>query len=70
MQQSGYAHLGAHKAQHSKLIFDVEKYRQSLADGRKPNTVEVLSFLQNWLVAHIRRSDKAYSDHMNGHGIH
>jgi hemerythrin len=69
MQQCGYPQLAQHRAQHSKLMADVEKYRNDLAEGRNPNTVAVLAFLQSWLVEHIRGSDKAYSDHLNAHGI-
>lgn len=69
MKQTGYPALPAHKAQHQKLMAEVEQYKRELDEGRKPNTVAVLAFLQKWLVDHIQKSDKAYSDHMNAHGV-
>lgn len=69
MQQTGYPGLLAHRAQHQQLMGDVEKYKQELEAGHKPNTVAVLGFLQKWLVEHIRKSDQAYSDHLNAHGV-
>jgi hemerythrin len=47
----------------------VEKYKSDLNEGRKPNIVAVLNFLQKWLVDHIQKSDKKYSDHLNTHGV-
>ncbi len=69
MQKTGYPGFDAHHEQHSKLMADVEKYKADLDEGRKPNTIAVLGFLQKWLVEHIQRSDKAYSDHLNAHGV-
>lgn len=69
MRQTGYPALAAHKKQHSKLMADVENYKRDLDAGREPNTVGALAFLREWLVQHIQKSDKAYSDHVNIHGI-
>lgn len=69
MKQTGYPAFAAHQQQHAKLLADVEKYKTDLNDGRNPDTVAVLNFLRNWLVEHIQKSDKAYSAHMNGHGV-
>src|ERR1700734_3553002 len=57
MRQTSYPGLTAHQAQHNKLMADVEKYKNDLDEGRKPNTIAVLNFLQKWLVEHIQHSD-------------
>ncbi|HVT98571.1 MAG TPA: bacteriohemerythrin [Acidobacteriaceae bacterium] len=69
MRQAGYPDLPAHQAQHSKLMAEVEKHKKELDEGRKPNLVAVLNFLRDWLVQHIQKSDKKYSDHLNAHGM-
>lgn len=69
MLKTGYPGLAAHQQQHAQLLADVEKYRKELDGGRAPNTVAVLGFLQKWLVGHIQQADKAYSEHMNAHGV-
>jgi hemerythrin len=69
MRQTGYPDLASHQAQHSHLMADVEKYKADLDEGRKPNIVAVLNFVQKWLVDHIQKSDKRYSDHLNSHGL-
>lgn len=70
MKQTGYPAFAAHKAQHEKLLDGVEKYKLDLDEGRKPNSIAVLGFLQRWLVDHILKTDRAYSDHMNAAGVH
>lgn len=70
MKQTGYPGLPAHQQQHARLMADVEKYKSALDAGKKPDTVAVLNFLRSWLVEHIQKSDKAYSAHMNQHGVH
>ena len=69
MRQTGYPDYEAHHAQHAALMAEVEKYKTDLLEGRKPNTVAVSSFLQEWLAEHIQKSDKKYSDHLNTHGV-
>ena len=69
MRQTGYPDFAPHQSQHNKLMADVEKYKTDLIEGRKPNIVAVLNFLQQWLVDHILKSDKKYSDHLNNHGL-
>jgi len=69
MRQTGYPALEAHRELHGKLLAEVEKYKRDLNEGHKPNAVGVLAFLREWLVQHIQKADKAYSDHLNAHGI-
>jgi hemerythrin len=69
MRQTGYPELASHQEQHNKLLADVERYKTDLLEGRKPNLVAVLNFLREWLVQHIQKADKKYSDHLNAHGL-
>jgi hemerythrin len=69
MRQTGHPDFASHQAQHNNLMTAVEKYKSDLNEGRKPNIVAVLNFLQKWLVDHIQKSDKKYSDHLNTHGV-
>ncbi|HEY1502058.1 MAG TPA: bacteriohemerythrin [Acidobacteriaceae bacterium] len=69
MRQTGYPDFASHQAQHNKLMADVEGYKKDLDEGRKPNVIAILNFLQKWLVDHIQKIDKKYSDHMNTHGV-
>ncbi|MGA8529044.1 MAG: bacteriohemerythrin [Acidobacteriaceae bacterium] len=69
MRQTGYPALPAHQEQHRKLMAEVEQYKRALEEGRSASSVSLLNFVRQWLMHHIRDSDKAYSDHLNAHGI-
>jgi len=47
----------------------VEQLRRELYDGRMLNTAAALGFLRQRIVAHIQKSDKTYSGHLNAQGI-
>lgn len=70
MRQTVFPGLAVHQQQHAALMASVEKYKSALDEDRHPDSVEVLSFLRQWLIEHIQKSDKAYSAHLNAHGVH
>ncbi|MGC1870325.1 MAG: bacteriohemerythrin [Acidobacteriaceae bacterium] len=69
MEQAQYPELSAHQQLHRELVADVEKFQRELDEGLRPNTVAILDFLKDWLTQHIQKVDKAYSEHLNSHGI-
>jgi hemerythrin-like metal-binding protein len=69
MQKTGYSGLAAHKELHRKLMEDVEQYKRALEEGRSASPISLLNFIRQWLVHHIREADKAYTDHLNAHGV-
>jgi hemerythrin len=52
-----YPHLAAHKAQHDALARQVRDFQARCQSGQATITVQLLQFLKNWLVGHIRESD-------------
>jgi hemerythrin len=69
MRQTGYPALAAHREQHRKLMADVEQYKRAIEAGRTASCFSLLNFVRQWLMHHIRESDRAYSDHLNAHGV-
>ncbi len=69
MRQTGYPGLAGHQEQHRKLMADVEHYKRAYEEGRSASPVSLLNFVRQWLVHHIKESDKAYSEHLNARGI-
>ncbi len=69
MRQAGYPGLAAHREQHRKLMADVEQYKRAIEEGRSASSVSLLNFVRQWLMHHIRESDRAYSDHLNAQGV-
>lgn len=57
MQLYRYPHLAAHRAQHEDLARQVRDFQTKFQAGQATITVQLLQFLKNWLVGHIRESD-------------
>ena len=66
MAKAKYPGLTVHRLEHQKFVEKVTKIRK---DGVKGQSIEVLTFLNDWLVKHIKRSDQQYSAHLNANGI-
>lgn len=69
MKQAKYPQLGGHQEMHRKFVGDVEKLERQIREGRSANSVEVLNLLRDWLLNHIVKVDKTYSECLNGAGI-
>jgi hemerythrin len=69
MQANGYPDLARHQAEHEKFVKELVEFQQKYQDGSALLTMEVLSFLTDWLVNHIQGEDKKYSPFLNAKGI-
>jgi hemerythrin len=61
LRRAGYPGLAAHKREHDRLLARVADFSAGKS-GRKPQLVQ---FLEQWLVDHIRKSDQAYAPYLN-----
>lgn len=67
LAESGYADLAAHKAIHDQMIVKVAAIEASLAKGADAElSADVLSFLHDWLIHHIKESDLTYARALKG----
>ncbi|MGA2002118.1 MAG: bacteriohemerythrin [Terriglobales bacterium] len=70
-RQTAYPDFVEHKKQHDDLthqVIDVQQKYKSGATGTL--SLEVMNFLKNWLINHIRVTDKKYGPYLNSKGIH
>ncbi|MBI1937888.1 MAG: bacteriohemerythrin [Ignavibacteriales bacterium] len=65
----GYPEGNLHKAEHDKLIKQVDELKNKYNSGSVTVTLDVLNFLKNWLTDHIVGSDKKYSSFLNERGV-
>jgi hemerythrin len=61
MEQANYAGFEAHKAEHHKLIEQLNLLCLKHLTDDKPIYFEVLRFLKTWLKEHIKEADTKYS---------
>ena len=62
MRSMAYPRLDEHKRAHRLFIDQIGNARKKWADGQ-PIGLEILHFLNNWLVDHIMTVDKDYAAH-------
>ncbi|PKO11644.1 MAG: hemerythrin [Chloroflexi bacterium HGW-Chloroflexi-10] len=70
LTQSVYPDLAAHKQIHKNLIKQVENLQKKNREGSLTLSMEVMSFLKDWLLNHVQGEDFKYSDYMNAKGIY
>jgi hemerythrin len=69
LRKTNYPLLAPHRAQHQEFVAKVVQFQQDLKEGKTGESVAVASFLQDWLVHHIKQTDKQYSAHLNAAGV-
>lgn len=69
LEQHDYPDVIAHKAQHAKMIEQVNGFMDLYNEKGHDALNEISEFLSNWLINHINGTDKEYSSHLNQHGV-
>ena len=69
LKKANYPQLAPHQEMHRKFVGDVEALMEQTRSGKAANSVQVLNLLRDWLVNHIQKVDKQYSDTLNAAGI-
>ena len=65
----GYPDTAAHKAQHAHFIAETKKFKTELESGKLGLSIEVMTFLSDWLKNHIMGVDKKYTAFFHEKGI-
>lgn len=65
LDRHGYPALAAHKAEHDRLLVQAEALKSRYDDAGQEEemsrlTTETATFLQTWLLDHIRANDRPY----------
>lgn len=62
---SAYPDAEAHKRQHDQFVDKVVDFKHGFDEGRILLSLDVMSFLSDWLVDHIKVSDREYAPYVN-----
>jgi len=65
----GYAEKGAHKEIHKKLVAQVVDFQTQFDSGETDISLELMEFLKDWLIKHIKGTDKKYSSFLLSKGV-
>jgi hemerythrin-like metal-binding protein len=69
MRRTVYPRIDDHCAKHKDLTRQVGDFAARYDRGEIGVNVELLMFLRNWLVNHIKKEDRDYGPWLNQHGI-
>ena len=64
MRRHNYPEYSRHKTIHEELTFKVLNLKREFESGTSVLTMDVMTFLQQWLTGHIEKSDKQYSPYV------
>ena len=66
MDAAGYDDLEAHRQLHEKLVAQVLEFKQRFEAGDATVTMDLMTFLRDWLLDHINRVDRNYVPLLKG----
>jgi hemerythrin len=69
LERNKYPDIKAHKTQHVAFVKRTEEFKAQFHKGEIGLTVQVMSFLSDWLKNHIQGTDQKYSKFLNDHGV-
>jgi hemerythrin len=62
--------IRTHRTRHARMLDEVEAMREMILTGRPYSEVEVLTFLQEWLVGHTLSDDRRAGTFLNSKGLY
>lgn len=69
LERTRYPALNSHRSQHQQFVQKVQTFQNDLNNAQGAHSIQVLSFLKEWLVNHIKNTDQQYSAHLNANGV-
>jgi hemerythrin len=69
MKKANYPQLAPHQELHKKFVSDIVALQDQAQQGKAANSIQVLNMLRDWLLNHILKTDKQYSEPLNAAGI-
>jgi len=67
--QTSYPGAAEHKELHKKLVSQVVDLQGKFRSGETVLSQDIITFLQDWLIDHIKGTDKKYGPHLHKNGI-
>ncbi len=69
MERYNYSGLASQKKEHEKFVEKVNLFKQDFESGKLALSLNVASFVKDWLSSHILGSDKQYGPFLNSKGV-
>lgn len=69
-EQFNYPDIDSHKQEHAKFVRKVSEFTEGFEKGTLGLSINVMTFLSDWLKNHIKGTDKKYGPFLNDRGLH
>ncbi len=69
MTAHGFPGYAAHKKEHEEFTQKVMKLNDDFRKGKYLITIEIMQFLKEWLVTHIKGTDRQYAPFLLAKGV-
>jgi hemerythrin-like metal-binding protein len=69
MKSVGFSDFDNHKSTHDAFIRKVKDFQQQLEQGKTNISIEVITFLRDWLLVHILNVDQKYISDFKKFGV-
>lgn len=69
MTQYSYPQFALHKTEHDKLVQQVLSFQKDFNSGKVAITLDLMTFLRDWLANHILGTDKKIGAFLNEKGV-
>ena len=69
MKEHAYPMIEEHCSEHLQFVKRISEMREDTASGRNLSSLELLSFLKNWLINHINNTDATYVRFIKDNGL-
>jgi methyl-accepting chemotaxis protein len=69
MRQYDYEEIGDHEGQHKHFVAKMTDLHQQVGRGNSMVTMDLMDFLKDWLVNHIKGTDKKYQAFFKSKGV-
>jgi hemerythrin len=69
MKRYFYQGYKEHKEEHDEFALKIDELQKKVNEGKMVLSIELTSFLKDWITNHILITDKAYSAFLNGCGV-
>lgn len=68
-KRHGYDGEKAHRAIHTELVYKLLAFKGEFETGKSDISVELMEFLKDWLIKHIKKTDTKYVPFLKGKGV-
>jgi len=70
LQANQYPDLANHKVEHERFTKSIQDFEAKFQRNDLALTIDVMNFLKDWLIKHIKGVDARYVPHLAARGVH